>query len=135
MIVVDASAITELLLQTALGTRVERRVYRNDDDLHAPHLLDVEVLSALRRLVHAGEVPAERAEEAIEDLGLLRIIRHGHLDLATRAWELRQNSVDLFNAFNSDAILVQNNTFGAAWQRPLTVIQPRFVKVAARWDF
>ncbi len=91
MIVVDASAITELLLQTELGTRVERRIYRNDDILHAPHLLDVEVLSALRRLVHAGEVPADRAEDAIEDLGALRIIRHGHLDLATRAWELRQN--------------------------------------------
>ena len=54
-------------------------------------LLDVEVLSALRRLVDAGEVLAERAEEAIEDLALLRIARHGHLDLATRAWELRQN--------------------------------------------
>lgn len=91
MIVVDASAITELLLQTALGTRVERRVYRDDEDLHAPHLLDVEVLSALRRLVRAGEVRAERAEEAIEDLGLLRVIRHSHLDLATRAWELRRN--------------------------------------------
>jgi predicted nucleic acid-binding protein len=91
MIVVDASAISELLLQTELGIRVERRVYRDDDDLHAPHLLDVEVLSALRRLVHAGEVVAERAEEAIEDLALLRISRHGHLDLATRAWELRQN--------------------------------------------
>lgn len=92
MIVVDASAITELLLQTDLGTRVERRMYRDDDDVHAPHLLDVGVLSVLRRLVHAGEVRAERAEEAIEDLGLLRIIRHGHLDLATRAWELRQNA-------------------------------------------
>jgi predicted nucleic acid-binding protein len=91
MIVVDASAITELLLQTELGTSVERRIYREDDDLHAPHLLDVEILSALRRLVHAGDVLAERAEEAIEDLGLLRIIRHGHLDLATRAWALRQN--------------------------------------------
>jgi len=45
MIVVDASAVTELLLQTALGTRVEQRLYRQDDDLHAPHLLDVEVLS------------------------------------------------------------------------------------------
>jgi predicted nucleic acid-binding protein len=92
MIVVDASAITELLLQTDLGTWVERRMYRDDDDLHAPDLLDVEVLSALRRLVHAGEVLAERAEEAIEDLALLRIIRHGHLDLAARVWELRQNS-------------------------------------------
>jgi predicted nucleic acid-binding protein len=91
MIVVDASAITELLLQTALGTRVEQRLYRKDDDLHAPHLLDVEVLSALRRLVRSGEVLPERAEEAIQDLGALRVVRHGHLDLATRAWELRQN--------------------------------------------
>jgi hypothetical protein len=41
----------------------------------------------------------------------------------------------LYNAFNSDAILVQNNTFGAAWQRPITIIQPRFVKLSARWDF
>lgn len=91
MIVVDASAITELLLQTSLGTRVEQRLYREDDDFHAPHLLDVEVLSALRRLVHSGEVLPERAEEAIQDLGLLRVMRHGHLDLATRAWQLRQN--------------------------------------------
>ena len=90
MIVVDASAITELLLQTELGTRVERRLY-GDDDLHAPHLLDVEVLSALRRLVQARAVLPERAEEVIEDLGLIRLIRHGHLDLATRAWKLRQN--------------------------------------------
>ena len=44
-------------------------------------------------------------------------------------------NVDLYNAFNSDAILIQNNTFGAAWQRPITVIQPRFVKLSARWDF
>ena len=91
MIVVDASAITELLLQTELGARVERRIRQDDDDLHAPHLLDVEVLSALRRLVRTGEVDADRAADAIEDLGLLRIIRHAHLDLATRAWELREN--------------------------------------------
>ena len=44
-------------------------------------------------------------------------------------------NVDLYNAFNSDAILVQNNTYGAAWQRPITIIQPRFVKLSARWDF
>jgi predicted nucleic acid-binding protein len=91
LIVVDASAITELLLQTARGIRVERRLYRADENLHTPHLLDVEVLSALRRLARAGEVLPERAEEAIDDLGLLRVVRHGHLDLATRAWELREN--------------------------------------------
>jgi predicted nucleic acid-binding protein len=90
MIVVDASAVAELLLQTEVGVRVERRLYRNVVDLHAPHLLDVEVLSALRRLVRSGEVTAARARDAIEDLGMLRIMRHGHGDLAIRAWELRE---------------------------------------------
>jgi predicted nucleic acid-binding protein len=91
MIVVDASALTEWLLQTDLGIRVESRLYGRDEDLHAPHLVDVEVLSALRRLVRGREVSPARAEEAIEDLTSLRITRHGHADLATRAWELRAN--------------------------------------------
>src|SRR5205823_12201066 len=97
-----------------------RRLYRNDERLHAPHLLDVEVLSALRRLVHAGEVRAGRAEEAIEDLALLRIVRHGHLDLATRAWELRENftaygAVYLVLAESLDATVVTcDGPFGAA---------------------
>jgi hypothetical protein len=42
---------------------------------------------------------------------------------------------DIYNAFNSDAVLGQSNTFGSAWQRPTTVIQPRFLKLSARWDF
>ena len=97
MIVVDASAITEFLLQTELGSRVEQRLYRDDEDLHAPHLLDVEVLSALRRLARSGEVKPDRAEEAIDDLMLLRIIRQGHVDLVSRAWQLRQ-SVTAYDA-------------------------------------
>ena len=44
-------------------------------------------------------------------------------------------NVDIYNAFNSDAILTQQNAYGATWTRPTTVIQPRFVKFAARWDF
>ena len=51
MIVVDASALLEFLLQTALGTRVEARLFRDRDELHSPHLVDVEVPRALRRLV------------------------------------------------------------------------------------
>lgn len=111
MIVVDASAITELLLQTELGSRVEDRLYGDDQDLHAPHLLDVEVISAMRRLVHAREVNANRAQEAIEDLQMLRVIRHGHRDLAFRVWELRQNltpydAVYLALAESLDAALI-----------------------------
>lgn len=91
MIVVDASALLELLLQTPLGTRVEVRLLRDDDEFHCPHLIDVEVTQALRRLVRAGDVSADRAAEAVEDLVDLDLHRHGHLDLLTRTWKLREN--------------------------------------------
>jgi len=52
-------------------------------------------------------------------------VGHGNIDL----------NFDLYNAFNSDAVLTQSNTFGASWWRPTSVIQPRFLKLSARWDF
>jgi predicted nucleic acid-binding protein len=91
VIVIDASAVIELLLQTERGTRVGHRLAGEDEDLHAPHLLDLEVLSTLRRLVRGREVAVARAEQALEDLALLRIIRHDHLVFLTRIWALRDN--------------------------------------------
>jgi hypothetical protein len=76
-------------------------------------------------LVQPGTLYGDRLNQF--DLRFTKIVAigRGRVDL----------NVDLYNAFNSDAILVQNNTFGAAWQRPITVIQPRFVKLSVRWDF
>lgn len=91
MIVVDASALLEFLLQTSRGTRVEARIFRDGDELHVPHLVDVEIVQALRRLVRAGEVSPARADEAIEDLTDFDVHRHAHLDLLGRAWKLRDN--------------------------------------------
>ncbi len=91
MIVVDASALLEFLLQTPLGTRVEARLFLDGDELHSPHLVDVEVTQGLRRLVRTGDVSRERAAEAIADLVDLDVHRHAHLDLLTRAWKLREN--------------------------------------------
>src|SRR5262249_32609076 len=91
VIVVDASALLEFLLQTPLGARIEARIFRDDDELHAPHLVDVEVTQGLRRLVRAGDVSAGRAEEAIVDLADLDLYRHSHLTLLGRAWKLRDN--------------------------------------------
>jgi predicted nucleic acid-binding protein len=133
MIVVDASAITELLLQTSLGTLVEQRVYRIEEDVHAPQVIDVEVLSALRRLVQSGEVTAERADAAVTDLGLLRLIRHSHVDFLVRAWELRQNftmydAMYLALAEALDASVVTcDGPFGAAPGHAvrIEVIRPR----------
>jgi predicted nucleic acid-binding protein len=90
VIVVDASALLEFLLQTPLGTRVEARLFRDAEELHSPHLVDVEVTQGLRRLVRSGEVTAARAAEAIADLVDLDLHRHAHLDLLTRVWRLRE---------------------------------------------
>lgn len=91
MIVVDASALLEFLLQTPLGARVQARLVREDDQWHAPHLVDVEVTQTLRRLARGGEVPAGRAQEAITDLADLDLHRHAHTDLISWAWALRKN--------------------------------------------
>lgn len=91
MIVVDASALLEFLLQTPLGLKVEARLSRNQDEWHVPHLVDVEVVQGVRRLVRAGEVAPDRAADAIADLADLDLHRHAHIDLVTRAWKLREN--------------------------------------------
>jgi predicted nucleic acid-binding protein len=91
VIVVDASAMLELLLQTPLGTRVEARLFRGAEEFHSPHLIDVEVTQGLRRLVRSRDVTPARAAEAIADLADLDLHRHTHLDLLARAWQLREN--------------------------------------------
>jgi predicted nucleic acid-binding protein len=91
VIVVDASALLEFLLQTPLGSSVEARLFRDRDEFHVPHLADVEVTQGLRRLVRAGEVSPARAAEAIADLADLDLHRHPHVDLLMRAWKLREN--------------------------------------------
>ena len=64
MIVLDASAAIEWLLQTAVGARVEHRIFSKAETLHAPHLIDIEVAQVLRRYVSAGTVTAPRGYEA-----------------------------------------------------------------------
>ena len=91
MIVADASAVLEFLLQTPLGEKVEARLFQHEAQVHVPHLLDVEVAQALRRLVRSGEVSTDRAEEALADLVDLDLRRHAHVDLLDRVWELRSN--------------------------------------------
>jgi len=89
--VVDASAVLELLLGTERAERVAARVLAPDERLDAPHLLDVEVAQALRRLVHLNAVTAARAEQALDDFGNLVIERHAHRELLPRIWQLRDS--------------------------------------------
>lgn len=91
MIVIDASAMTEFLLQTPLGARVENRLVRAAVGFHAPQLLDLEVAQALRRLVRTGELRASRADQALDDLVDLDVHLHAHRPLLARVRSLRDN--------------------------------------------
>lgn len=91
MIVLDASAVVDWLLQTPVGQRIEQRIYRRNETLHSVHLLDVEFAQVMRRLVREGTLTPRRAEEAIDDLTALRVTRYAPLLLLNRIWRLRQN--------------------------------------------
>jgi len=91
VIVVDASAILEVLLHTPDGARVAERLFTPGETLHAPHLLDLEVAQVLRRYALAGELDSSRGLEALEDLADLPLTRYPHDLLLPRIWELRRN--------------------------------------------
>ncbi len=109
MIVLDASAAIDWLLQTPAGQRIENRIYSRNETLHTPHLLDLEVTQVLRRLVHQRAVPVHRADEAFHDLLDLRITRYAHLVLLPRIWQLRHN----FSAYDA-AYIALAEKLGAA---------------------
>lgn len=89
MIVLDASAAVELLLNTPLGARVGDRLAGDAETLHAPHLLDVEVLHVVRRLCVSGTLGERRARQALADLADLPVVRYSHEDLIGLAWTMR----------------------------------------------
>jgi predicted nucleic acid-binding protein len=91
VIVLDASAAIDWLLQTSVGQQIEQRIYSQNESLHAPHLLDLEIGQVLRRLVREGAITANRADQAIGDLLDLRITRYPHFVLLPRIWQLRHN--------------------------------------------
>jgi predicted nucleic acid-binding protein len=97
VIVLDASIVVELLLQTDIGEELAELMLESDEKFHVPHLVDVEVTHVLRRWVFCGDVSDERAEQAVNDLSNLSLVRHVHSALMIRAWKLR-SSVSAYDA-------------------------------------
>jgi predicted nucleic acid-binding protein len=91
VIVLDASALVELILDTPAGERVAARIADPEVGLHVPHLADVEVAQALRRYEREGEIDAGTAAAALENYRALDLHRHGHEPLLDRVWQLRKN--------------------------------------------
>ena len=91
MIVVDASAIVDVLLRTSDVYALEERLFDHRETLHAPHLLDVEVAQAIRRYAAIGEIDGRRGSAALDDLADFPLYRYPHDFLLSRVWELRHN--------------------------------------------
>ncbi len=88
--VLDASAALELLLRTPGGARLAERLEAGEP-VHAPHLIDIEVAHALRKLVMAGMLDARHGAEALQDLADLDMDRHAHALLLGGIWRWRHN--------------------------------------------
>lgn len=92
MIVIDASAVIDQLVGGEAAASVERYTAYGAEELHAPHVVDLEVLQALRR--------TRKPHEMVIDFLDLPIERYPHTLLVPRIWELRHN----FTAFDASYV-------------------------------
>jgi predicted nucleic acid-binding protein len=90
VIVLDSSAAVDFLVSGHRGEWVAGQL-EAVDEAHAPHVLDVEVVAALRTLVSHGTLSPELAGHALEDLEQMNVIRYPHVPLLPKMWELRDN--------------------------------------------
>ena len=89
MIVVDTSAILRALADEKPDDTLLRRLAGTP--MHVPHLIDVEVLHALRGLVLGRKISPDRANDARRDFAALPLTRYPMRDLGDRVWHLRNN--------------------------------------------
>jgi predicted nucleic acid-binding protein len=86
MIVLDASVVVELLTNGDLADSIRDNLSAHDDALIAPHLLDVEVISAARGLMAGRRIGPDRGEQILTALANLPAERFSHMPLIIRIW-------------------------------------------------
>jgi predicted nucleic acid-binding protein len=90
MLIVDASCLYEVLASTERAEQVRERLAL-DPHQAAPHVIDAEVLGAIRRRHLLGHLDATAANQAVDELRDWSGERFGHGHLLGRAWQLRDN--------------------------------------------
>ena len=98
MLVVDTSAVIEVLASSQPNQALARRL-AGDDDLQAPHLIDVEILHTLRRLTFMEKLSQRRADDVRADYRELAITRYPQFPFSDRIWQLRDNLTPYDAAF------------------------------------
>jgi predicted nucleic acid-binding protein len=105
MIVLDASVVVELLTNGPLADSLRRDLAGRSESFIAPHLLDVEVVSALRSLMAGQRIDSHRSAQLLTGLAALPAERYAHTPLG-RIWELRHN----FTAYDAAYIALAEAT-------------------------
>jgi len=106
MIVLDASVVVELLTNGVLADSLRRDLAERNDSFIVPHLIDLEVTSALRNLLAGQRIDAHRSEQLLSSLAALPAERYAHGPLLPRIWELRHN----FTAYDAAYIALAEVT-------------------------
>ena len=105
MIVLDASVVVELLTNGVLADSIRNELTGRDDSFVVPHLIDIEVMSALRRLA-GPQIDSHRSGQSLAGLAALPAERYAHTPLIGRIWELRHN----FTAYDAAYIALAEAT-------------------------
>jgi len=106
MIVLDASVVVELLTNGPLADSIRNELAGQDEAFLVPHLMDVEVMSALRRLAAGQRVDSHRSRQLLAGLSTLPAERYSHTPSIGRIWELRNN----FTAYDAAYIALAETT-------------------------
>ena len=106
MIVLDASVVVELLTKGSISDSIRSDLYSSAETLISTHLLDVEVVSALRKMRAAQRMDRHDAEQILAQLAALPAERYPHTPFLTRIWELRHN----FTAYDAAYIALAEAT-------------------------
>ena len=106
MIVLDASVVIELLTNGDMAEAIRDELARLDESFVVPYLIDIEVVSALRKLAALKRIDAHRSAEFLAQLAELPAERYSHTALIGRIWELRHN----FTAYDAAYIALAEVT-------------------------
>jgi len=123
VLVLDASAVIEVLFRTKVGTKVAEVIFEPKINLVAPELLPVETIQVIRRYIYSKELSIPRASVAFKDLQDLPIAYYSYQILMNRIWELKNN----FSAYDATYIALAE-----CLESPLLTCDSAFQKGSGR---
>jgi predicted nucleic acid-binding protein len=99
-------SLSNCLLTAPVAHSIRNELFGREESFIVPHLIDIEVMSALRRLVAGQQIDSHRSRQLLAGLAALPAERYAHTPLIGRIWELRHN----FTAYDAAYIALAEAT-------------------------